>query len=179
VKALECTLSVREMMTPDITAIADYWLYSEPQYLKSLGVDLQKLPDRISLTGMLESQLELNYTEKNTYCTIWLKDGMPIGHCNVNKIKYGEEAYLHRHLWNAADRGKGYGEVLLRKSIPCFFYNLRLHRIFSQPYSLNTAPNKTLEKAGFQFIRKEKCIPGNINFEQEVNLWRCDNFLPL
>jgi hypothetical protein len=36
---------------------------------------------------------------------------------------------------------------------------------------LNPAPNKTLEKIGFTFIKSHTCVPGYLNFEQEVNRW--------
>ena len=37
-------LSIRELQIDDISLIADYWLLSDPNYMKSMGVDLAKLP---------------------------------------------------------------------------------------------------------------------------------------
>jgi hypothetical protein len=36
---------------------------------------------------------------------------------------------------------------------------------------LNPAPNRTLERVGFSFVRQYIGVPGSINFEQEVSLW--------
>jgi hypothetical protein len=47
--------------------------------------------------------------------------------------------------------------------------------LYCEPYALNPAPNKTLEKLGFKFLKTYTTIPGWINFEQEVNLWELKN----
>ena len=102
---------------------------------------------------------------------IWQMDNEPIGHCNVNKIKFGEEAYMHLHLWNSDGRKKGMGAELVKMSLPYFFEKLELKKIYSEPYALNPAPNKTLVKAGFTFVKEYITTPGFLNFEQPVNLW--------
>ena len=33
------------------------------------------------------------------------------------------------------------------------------------------APNRVLEKAGFEFVKTDRTVPGPINFEQDVNCW--------
>jgi RimJ/RimL family protein N-acetyltransferase len=164
-------LSVREIERGDVPLIANYWLKSDPEFLKGMGVDLAKLPSRGDLTDMLSEQLHQSYDEKKSYCLIWLVDNKPTGHSNVNKIKYGEEAYMHLHFWDNSFRKQGYGTELVKMSLPLFFKNLRLKKICCEPYALNPAPNKTLEKVGFKFIKKHTTIPGYLNFEQEVNLW--------
>src|SRR5690349_8156678 len=103
------SLSVRELTLRDINFIADYWTTSDPAFLMSMGVDLEKLPVRRELVAMLEEQLRLPYNEKQSYATIWLIDNIPVGHCNINKIVFGSEAYMHLHLWNASHRKKGMG----------------------------------------------------------------------
>jgi RimJ/RimL family protein N-acetyltransferase len=164
-------LSVREIQETDITPIVEYWLTADPAFLTAMGVDLDKMPPQEEWTSMLTEQLAQSYPEKKSYCIIWLADQKAIGHCNVNKIKFGEEAYMHLHMWNAKQRNKGFGAELVKISIPYFFENLGLKKIYSEPYALNPAPNKALENAGFSFIKKYITIPGFLNFEQAVNLW--------
>lgn len=53
-----------------------------------------------------------------------------------------------------------------------FFEKLELKKIYYEPYALNTAPNKTLKKAGFEFVKKYVTTPGFLNFEQDVNQWQ-------
>lgn len=78
---------------------------------------------------------------------------------------------MHLHLWNTNTRQKGIGTKLVKKSLPFFFNNLKLQTLYCEPYVLNIAPNKTLEKVGFKFDKKYITTPGSINFEQEVNRW--------
>ncbi|HMK25669.1 MAG TPA: GNAT family protein [Chitinophagaceae bacterium] len=164
-------LSVREIQKCDIEPITQYWLTADPAFLTGMGVDLNKMPSREEWVTMLSEQLAQPYPEKKSYCMIWLADNKAIGHCNVNKIKFGEEAYMHLHVWNTEFRKKGMGTELVKISLPYFFENLELKKIFSEPYALNPAPNRTLEKAGFTFVKEYITTPGFLNFEQAVNLW--------
>jgi [ribosomal protein S5]-alanine N-acetyltransferase len=165
------TTSVREAGLPDITLIADYWSNATPDYLIGMGVDLDKLPKREDLERMLRDQFLRPYDQKQAYATIWEMDGRPIGHCNVNGITFGQEANMHLHIWDAAHRQRGIGPRLVLESVRLFFDKLQLHTIWCEPYALNPAPNRTLDKAGFEFVKHYETIPGSINFRQEVNRW--------
>lgn len=164
-------INVREIEDRDIDPITDYWLFSDPDYLVGMGVDLNKLPAREDLRNMLEGQLAKPLKEKMSYALIWEIDGQAVGHCNVNKIEHGQSAYMHLHLWQNKFRQKGLGSALVKKSLPYFFDHLHLQKLYCEPYALNPAPNKTLAGLGFQFVKKHSTIPGSLNFEQEVNLW--------
>lgn len=165
------TLSVRELQASDIDAIIRYWLESDSAFLQGMGVDLNKMPARDEWEKMLTQQLDQSYEEKKSYCMIWLVDNEPVGHSNVNKIVFGEEAYMHLHLWAAGVRRKGMGTELVKMTLPWFFENMQLKKLYCEPYALNPAPNKTLEKIGFTFVKTYTTIPGWLNFEQPVNLW--------
>jgi len=98
-------------------------------------------------------------------------DGVPIGHSNVNDVIYGQQATMHLHIWQSANRQKGIGSTLISKSLPFYFEQLQLKKLFCEPYALNPAPNKTLKKIGFELLKNYRTTPGGINFEQEVNRW--------
>ncbi len=170
----EQNITVTEMQESDIPLIADYWLTADKTYLQNMGVDLKKMPAPEEWLSMLQSQLNKPYKEKASYCTIWQLNGKPIGHCNVNKIIFGQDAYMHLHIWNAAERKLGLGADFIKQSLPYFFNNLQLKKICCEPYALNPAPNKVLAKAGFTFIKEYSTIPGSLNFEQPVKLWQID-----
>src|SRR5262245_2697951 len=165
------SLSIRELTAPDIQLLADYWTKSDPAFMQSMGVDLKKIPDRDDLVEMLSQQLDKLYKEKPSYAIIWLIDGIPSGHSNINKIIFGEEASMHLHLWKHAVRKKGMGSDFVRQTLPYYFSNFNLQKIYCEPYALNDAPNLTMRKVGFDFIRRYTTIPGRLNFEQEVNRW--------
>ena len=164
-------INVREIQVKDIDLIADYWLTSDDDFLVSMGVDLSKLPTRAALTNMLTEQINTPLSQKKSYALIWEIDDQPVGHTNVNGIEYGNFATMHLHLWFSKNRKKGIGTKLIKKSLPFYFGNLKLKTLFCEPYALNPAPNKTLKKVGFEFIKKYTTIPGSLNFEQEVNRW--------
>ena len=164
-------LSVRELQQSNIPLIINYWLTANDAFLIGMGVDLAKIPSREEWVTMLSTQLSQSYEEKKSYCIIWLVDDKPVGHCNVNNILFGEEAYMHLHLWQSDKRQKGIGAALVKMSLPYFFNNLQLKKIYCEPYALNPAPNKTLEKVGFTFIKEHLSIPGSFSFEQPAKLW--------
>jgi RimJ/RimL family protein N-acetyltransferase len=175
----ETNPGIREMQQIDIARITAYWLQADPAFLSNMGVDLSKMPSKDQWEEMLTAQLSTPYHEKKSYCLIWLIDDKAVGHSNVNKIIFGEEAYMHLHIWDDEIRKKGIGTALVKMSLPLFFKNLNLKKIVCEPYALNPAPNRVLEKAGFEFIHSYVTIPGWINFEQQVNRWelRYEKFL--
>ena len=164
-------LSVREILEEDIPLITQYWLGSDNAFLTGMGVDLAKIPSKEDWYIMLKAQLNQRYEEKKSYCIIWILNEKPIGHSNINKIVFGEEAYMHLHIWDADARKKGVGTELIKLTLPYFFENCKLRQLYCEPYALNTAPNKTLEKAGFVFVKEYVTTPGMLNFEQPVNRW--------
>jgi RimJ/RimL family protein N-acetyltransferase len=172
-------LQVRELESRDIDLLADYWLLSDPHFLEGMGVDLSKIPSRQDLHRMLTAQLDHSVEKKQSYALIWELNAKQIGHSNVNQIEFGTHAYMHLHLWNSTKRQNGLGAILIRKSLPYFFENLQLKTLYCEPYALNSAPNKILPKMGFEFVKTHVTIPGSLNFEQQVNLWKLtrENYL--
>ena len=168
---MQTSLSVRELQQSDIPLIINYWLSADDAFLTGMGINLAKMPTKEEWVAMLPAQLSQSYQEKKSYCIIWLVDAKPVGHCNVNNIKFGEEAHMHLHLWQSDKRQKGIGAALVKISLPYFFNNLQLKKIYCEPYALNQAPNKTLEKVGFTFIKEHLSIPGSFSFEQLAKLW--------
>lgn len=165
-------LSVREIEQHDIDLIISYWLQGDAQFFNSMGVDVAKIPSNEEWKKILSESLQYSYEEKKSYWIIWLLDGNAIGHSNVNKIIFGKEAFMHLHLWNTGTRQKGMGSKFVKMTLPYFFSNLKLREIYCEPFALNPAPNKTLEKVGFEFEKEYITTPGYLNFEQPVNRWR-------
>lgn len=156
----------------DIGLVLDYWHNLTKDQLESMGADIKKLPSRQKMFEMLALDMALPFDRKSSYALIWLANRHGIGHSNVNKIIYGKEAYMHLHLWMSDMRLQGTGTELVKMSLPYFFENLKLETLFCEPYALNPAPNKVLEKVGFQFEKEYTTTPGYINFEQPVRRWK-------
>jgi RimJ/RimL family protein N-acetyltransferase len=163
--------NVREITLADIEPLTNYWMNASHDFLVGMGVDVSKMPSRQEFENMLTEQISQPLEQKKSYCIIWLANGEPVGHSNINKIIFGQEAYMHLHLWNTVSRQHGMGTNFVKMTLPFYFNNFKLKKLYCEPYSLNPAPNKTLPKAGFDFVKDYVCIPGWLNFEQKVNLW--------
>ena len=167
----EDILTVREIQASDIPLIVDYWLTSEEAYLTGMGVDLNKLPAKEQLTSNILKQINTPIEQRNAYCIIWQLNNKPIGHSNTNPTNFGRDAFMHLHLWNQEVRSKGMGAELLKLTIPYFFENLELKNLYCEPFALNPAPHRTLQKVGFEFVKEYITVPGPLNYEQPVKQW--------
>jgi RimJ/RimL family protein N-acetyltransferase len=167
-------ISVREIEKADFGSIVDYFLNADKDFLLSMGVDCSKLPKREDWLNLLADEYELPFGTKSFFYVIWQLDNMPVGHSNINKIVFGKEAYMHLHLWEPGKRGKGAGVELTKLSLPFYFDRFKLDRLYCEPSAFNLAPNRTLEKLGFEFVRQHDTIPGWINSYQTVNTWCLD-----
>lgn len=165
------TLQVREMTQRDVRYLVSYWLEATPEFLIKIGVDTNKRPTEEQLINFVTSQIKIPVQERQSYYLTWLINDTPIGHSNVNQIVFGRQAHMHLHLYQQDHRQKGVGTDCIKKSLPFYFKQLEIEHLFCEPYALNPAPNKTLEKVGFEFVKKYKTIPGASNFEQLVNQW--------
>jgi RimJ/RimL family protein N-acetyltransferase len=165
-------LSVREIQEKDIEPLSSYWLTADSKYLAAMGAEITKIPPKEYWTEMLTEQISHPYHEKKFYCITWLMDNEAVRHSNINKIQFAKEAYMHLPLWKKDTCMKGCGTAFVKMIFPYFFENFKLNTLYCESYALNPAPNKTLEKAGFEFIKQYRTIPGAINFEQDVNLWQ-------
>ncbi len=157
------------MLESDIEYIVDYFLDSDIEFLKAMGADKTKLPERKEWIQLLESECGKPYEEKKFYYIVWLLNNRPVGHSNINKIQFGKSATMHLHLWENQERKKGLGETFLKQSLPFFFKNIKLEKLLCEPLAGNPAPNKLLIKLGFDYIKTYETTPGWINFLQTVN----------
>ena len=164
-------LIVRELQLDDMDPFMSYWLNADEIYLANMGVDIKKLPTKEQFVTYWKSQLEMPVEEKLSYCVIWQKNNIPIGHSSTRPTHFGKEAYMHLHLWNTGERQKGIGGEFMKLTLPHYFEKLQLKDLYCEPYALNPAPNKLLEKLGFDFVKEHRSVPGPSNFEQQVNLW--------
>lgn len=166
---LYMNLSVSEPNKSDIYKIVDYFTHSETTFLKGMGADKSKLPDRNQWIQKLQIERKKIYSQKSNYYIIWLLNNQAIGHSNANSIRFGESATMHLHIWHNKTRKTGLGMEFLHLTIPFYYENLNLKKLICEPYSKNRAPNKTLKKFGFEFVRTYPTTTGPINFPQTIN----------
>ena len=138
----------RPFTSEDISLLVDYWVSSSDQHLKGMGVDVSKIPGKITLKESLFHAIKNNHS----YCIIWELNTVVIGHTNANNFKE-QQANIHLHLWSPKNRQSGLGQELLKKSLPLYFKNLNIETLICEPYAHNPASNKLLNKVGFKFLK--------------------------
>ena len=78
---------------------------------------------------------------------------------------------MHLHVTRPDLRRQGIGAQCVRASVDLYFRNLELKRLFCEPNALNVGPNRTLQKAGFRYLKTHKTVPGPLNYHQAVTRW--------
>jgi RimJ/RimL family protein N-acetyltransferase len=160
--------NVREATQEDVVALTNYWSNLSFDDAFKLGIDFDKIPPTNEIIDFIEQQISLPLNDRNTYILIWEVDGIAIGHCNITPIVVGEYANIHSHIWDKKHIAKGWGERLMRMSLPIFFEKYNLVKIYGVFYALNPAPEKLCIKLGFSFVEEYPTIPGEWSFYQNV-----------
>jgi RimJ/RimL family protein N-acetyltransferase len=165
------TLTVREMTGSEVDLIITYFFQSTPEYLEILGVDPSRLPAPESWRERFQRECALPFEQRARMAVIWLSDDQPIGFSTADKIAYGEQANMHLHVIDPGRRNQGYGVECVRRSVDIYFDRLKLNRLFCEPNAFNVAPNRTLQKAGFKYLKTHMTVPGPLNYHQAVTRW--------
>jgi RimJ/RimL family protein N-acetyltransferase len=164
-------LTVREMMDSEVEFIIEYFLKSTPEHLEILGVDPSRLPTPEIWRERLQREFARPIDQRSSILVIWLSDDRPVGFSTSDKIAYGEQANMHLHVTDPARRNQGIGVECVRRSADIYFDRLKLKRLFCEPNAFNVAPNRTLQRAGFKYLKTHMTVPGPLNYHQAVTRW--------
>jgi RimJ/RimL family protein N-acetyltransferase len=161
----------RPMLLAETDLIIEYFHSASPEFLNSLGVDPSRLPGRAQWQGIFQRYFALPIEERNFFPIIWEIEGKPAGFTSADKIVFGQEAYMHLHIFDSEQRKAGNGTFFVKESAKIYFDTLRISRLYCEPYALNVAPNRTLQAAGFKYVKTHETVPGPLNFHQPVTRW--------
>jgi RimJ/RimL family protein N-acetyltransferase len=164
-------LTVREMRVEEVDLIIGYFHRSTPEYLETLGVDPTRLPSPEAWRDRYALQSKLPIDQRTALALIWLSDDRPVGFSTSDKIVYREQANMHLHMVDLENRRRGMGVECVRRSAEIYFERLKLRSLFSEPNAFNVAPNRTLQKAGFKYVKTHMTVPGLMNYHQAVTRW--------
>jgi RimJ/RimL family protein N-acetyltransferase len=162
----------RPMLLSEALLIIDYFHGAPTDFLRGLGVDPAKLPTRERWRALYEQEFGLPVERRSSFLVLWEHGGEPLGFSTADKIVIGERAFMHLHIFHPERRQRGLGTALVRQTAQVYFDALRIDELFCEPYALNAAPNRTLQKAGFKYVMTHETVPGPLNFHQPVNRWR-------
>jgi RimJ/RimL family protein N-acetyltransferase len=167
-------LDVREMRLDETGIIVDYFHSSTPEHLDTLGVDPTRLPDPARWRARFEAERATPPAERSTFQLAWLLDDRVVGFSTVDQLHVGEQANMHLHIVEPDRRKTGLGVEFVRRSARLYFETLQLQRLFCQPNALNAAPNRTLQAAGFRYVKTLMTVPSLLNYRQPVTRWVLD-----
>ena len=159
------------MKLSEVDVIIDYFHTSSRLILENLGVDKAKLPQRHLWHEAYRHEFSLPIDQRSSFHLIWLADKQPVGFSSADKIKLGEEAFMHLHITRSEKRRAGLGTILAKQSVRIYFETLKIRRLFCEPFAWNEAPHRTLARVGFSLVKTYETVPGPFNFYQPVIRW--------
>jgi RimJ/RimL family protein N-acetyltransferase len=165
------TLTVREMRFEETDLIIDYFHRSTPEHLDMMGVDPSRLPSPETWRDRFGRDLDRPIEARERLLVIWLSDDSPVGFSTSDRIVYGERANMHLHIVDPEGRRRGAGVECVRMTVELYFDRLKLKSLYCEPNALNVAPNRTLQSAGFRYVKTYMTVPGPLNFRQPVTRW--------
>ena len=168
---LPMALQVREMALDESDIVIDYFHGASAEHLELLGVDPTRLPPPDRWRGRFEYDYALPRAERALMLVIWERDGASVGFSTCDRVRYGEEAFMHLHVTDPKLRGSGIGKEAVRRSVDLYFDELALKRLLCEPNAFNVAPNRTLQHAGFRYVKTHMTVPGALNYHQAVTRW--------
>jgi RimJ/RimL family protein N-acetyltransferase len=164
-------LRAREMKLSEVELIVDYFHCSSPEHLETLGVDPTRLPRRADWLERFQRGYSLPIEQRAGLFVIWLLDDHPVGFSSCDKIIFGERANMHLHVVEPEFRKQGVGAECVKQSVDIYFDRLKLKHLFCEPNAFNVGPNRTLQKAGFKYLKTHMTVPGPLNYHQAVTQW--------
>jgi RimJ/RimL family protein N-acetyltransferase len=165
------SLQVREMELSEFEMVIDYFHGATPEHLETLGVDPTRLPRPEAWREVLQRDYAQPRERRASILALWLRDDVAVGFSTCDKIVFGTRANMHLHIVEPDRRWKGDGTEFVRRSIDFYFDHLRIKTLFCEPNAFNVAPNRTLQKAGFKYLKTYHTVPGPLNFHQAVTRW--------
>lgn len=167
-------VTVRSMDPGEIDLVINYFHGSTPEHLELLGVDPTRLPEPGQWRKRAARELATPVEERSVTYLVWESGGTPVGFSGCDRITYGDHAFMHLHVIDPDRRAAGIGTVAVRRSAAIYFEQLRLRRLFCEPNAFNVAPNRTLQRAGFRYVKTHRTVPGRLNYHQAVTRWVLD-----
>jgi RimJ/RimL family protein N-acetyltransferase len=164
-------LAVREMKLQEAGIVADYFHEATPEHLEMLGVDPTRVPEREKILQRYADECSRPRESRRQFIVIWILDDVPVGFSRADRIVFGREAYMHLHIFRPEHRKSGYGAECVKETVKIYFEQLDLQRIFCEPNAFNVAPNRTLQRAGFKYLKTHMTVPGPLNYHQAVTRW--------
>lgn len=164
-------IAVRELRLDEVAVRISYFHDAADDHLGELGVDRNRLLAPEEWHSWYEQDYARPLDQREQYALAWELAGEVVGFSSVDRLVFGQEAFMHLHITKPERRRTGLGTEFVRRSARMYFDVLGLERLYCQPNAFNVAPNRTLQRAGFRYVRTYETTPSAMNFFQAVTLW--------
>jgi RimJ/RimL family protein N-acetyltransferase len=161
--------TIRPLVNQELAQVVDYFLNLSPEDDARMGTDRKNLLSREEWIALLieDSQQPLHNRQ---FCYLgFFLDDQAIGHTNANKINFGNEAYIHLHVWDPRLRQQGLGYFYFKQALDYYFHHFELKKIICEPNVKNPQPIRTLLKSGFKWCRTYRTKPSILSLEHDVH----------
>jgi len=103
--------------------------------------------------------------------TVWETNGEPVGYSTADKIRFGQRrsCTFISSMRCIGEPVRAFGACERRSA--CTSISYRLDHLFCEPNAFNVAPNRTLQRAGFRYVKAHMTVPGLLNYHQAVTRW--------
>jgi RimJ/RimL family protein N-acetyltransferase len=152
----------------------EYFHDATDEDLARMGVDRGLLPHRDDWLRAFAADARLPLAERISYGIVWELDGQVVGFSRTERIRLGDQAFMHLHVLRMPDRRRGHGVRFVRLSAHHYFAVLGLRRLYCEPNAYNLAPNRTLQRAGFRYEMTHDDAPTPLNPHQALTRWSLD-----
>src|SRR5450759_2030540 len=149
----------------------DYFHDSSDDHLLKLGVDRASLLSKEAWRSVYAEDYALAVQARQNFTLIWQLNGETVGFSSADRIVFGGEAFMHLHIVSPEFRHKGLGTAFVRESARQYFRALELERLYCEPNAFNSAPNRTLQRAGFRYLFTHEAQSSPMNFLQVTTRW--------
>jgi RimJ/RimL family protein N-acetyltransferase len=161
----------REMVAGEINIVIDYFHSSTPEHLEMLGVDPTRLPPKQVWKDRFGQLFATPIETRSGFYMTWLADNRVVGFSSCDKIVFGDRANMHLHVTQPEHRKRGVGTQCVLQTVEIYFRELKLKQLFCEPNAFNVGPNRTLQRAGFKYLKTHMTVPGPLNYHQAVTRW--------
>jgi RimJ/RimL family protein N-acetyltransferase len=145
---------LREYTEQDIIIQDRYFDTATDEYLYNLGVDPSKIRNQPPTdVERIRKLLATPIKERTAQNYVVERQGTVIGIAVIKKIKYGEHADLHAHIFDIGDRHRGIATRVFFEVLKKAFEVFELKILVCEPTSTNLPPNAFLQKMGVPMIR--------------------------
>ena len=145
-------IEIRDFSLEDIIAQDAYMTQASDEYLYNLGVDPSIIRNGRLVPERVASLLAIPVKDRLVHTYAVDLNQELVGVAVLKKIKFGESADLHAHIFKISDRHKGIATEAFKEILKKAFETYELKILICEPTSTNAPPNQFLQKMGLKVV---------------------------